>query len=118
MVEMMNQITPTENWLILAMFIYMNKGSNREAYAYKDMSGMFVGVARMFFHQSLTVYTVISDPFNGLNEHTRVQNPYISNSTAETYGNIRFKVGLNYNFNTTQSKYKGQGAGEEEKNRL
>ena len=118
MVEMMNQITPTENWLILAMFIYMNKGSNREAYAYKDMSGMFVGVARMFFHQSLTVYAVASDPYNGLNEHTRVQNPYISNSTAQNYSNFGFKVGLSYNFNTTQSKYKGQGAGEEEKNRL
>ena len=118
MVEMMNQITPTENWLILAMFIYMNKGSNREAYAYKDMSGVVVGVARMFFHQSLTVYTVISDPYNGLNEHTREQNSYISNSTAQNYSNFGFKVGLSYNFNTTQSKYKGQGAGEEEKNRL
>ena len=118
MVEWMNQITPAENWLILAMFTYVSKGSERETYAYKDMSGIVVGVGRMFFNQSLTVYAVVFDPYNGLNEHTRVQNPYISNSTAENYGNISFKVGLNYNFNTTQSKYKGQGAGEEEKNRL
>ena len=118
MVEMMNQITPTENWLLLALFTYASKGSNREAYAYKDMSGIVVGVARMFFHQSLTVYAVVFDPYNGLNEHTRVQNPYISNSTAQNYSNFGFKVGLSYNFNTTQSKYKGQGAGEEEKNRL
>ena len=117
-VELMNQITPSENWLILAMFIYASKGSDREAYAYKDMSGAFVGVARMFFNQSLTVYALVSDPFNSLNSHTRIQNSLISISDASKYSNTSFKVGLSYNFNTTQSKYKGQGAAEEEKSRI
>lgn len=118
MVEWMNQITPAENWLILAMFTYVSKGSERETYAYKDMSGIVVGVGRMFFNQSLTVYAVVFDPYNGLNTHSRIQNPFISETSYQSYNHFSFKMGLSYNFNSTQSKYKGQSSSEEEKSRL
>ena len=111
-VELMNQITPSENWLILAMFTYASKGSEREAYVYRDMSGMFVGVARMFFNQSLTVFAVVSDPYDGLSPYTRIENSLISLGSVSKYSNMSFKVGLNYNFNSTQSKYKGHSGGE------
>lgn len=117
-VEWMNQITPSENWLFLVMLLYKSKGSMQEAYIYKPGSGVFVGVARAFFHQSLSVYAVASDFYNGLNRHARIQNSYISNSTAYSYSNFSFKIGISYNFNTTQSKYKGKEISEEENNRM
>ena len=117
-VEWMNQITPSENWLFLVMLLYKSKGSMQEAYIYKPVSGVFVGVARTFFHQSLSVYAVASDFYNGLNRHARIQNSYISNSTAYSYSNFSFKIGISYNFNTTQSKYKGKEISEEENNRM
>ena len=117
-VEWMNQITPSENWLFLVMLLYKSKGSMQEAYIYKPGSGVFVGVGRAFFHQSLSVYAVASDFYNGLNRHDRIQNPYISNSTARNYSNFSFKIGISYNFNTTQSKYKGKEISEEENNRM
>ena len=117
-VEWMNQITPSENWLFLVMLLYKSKGSMQEAYIYKPGSGVFVGVARAFFHQSLSVYAVASDFYNGLNRHARIQNSYISNSTAYSYSNFSFKIGISYNFNTTQSKYKGKETNEEENNRM
>lgn len=117
-VEWMNQITPSENWLFLVMLLYKSKGSMQEAYIYKPGSGVFVGVGRAFFHQSLSVYAVASDFYNGLNRHARIQNSYISNSTAYSYSNFSFKIGINYNFNTTQSKYKGKEISEEENNRM
>ena len=117
-VEWMNQITPSENWLFLVMLLYKSKGSMQEAYIYKPVSGVFVGAVRTFFHQSLSVYTVASDFYNGLNRHDRIQNPYISNSTARNYSNFSFKIGISYNFNTTQSKYKGKEISEEENNRM
>ena len=117
-VEWMNQITPSENWLFLVMLLYKSKGSMQEAYIYKPGSGVFVGVARTFFHQSLSVYAVASDFYNGLNRHARIQNSYISNSTAYSYSNFSFKIGISYNFNTTQSKYKGKEISEEENNRM
>ena len=117
-VEWMNQITPSENWLFLVMLLYKSKGSMQEAYIYKPVSGVFVGAVRTFFHQSLSVYAVASDFYNGLNRHDRIQNPYISNSTARNYSNFSFKIGISYNFNTTQSKYKGKEISEEENNRM
>ena len=117
-VEWMNQITPSENWLFLVMLLYKSKGSMQEAYIYKPGSGVFVGVGRAFFHQSLSVYAVASDFYNGLNRHARIQNSYISNSTAYSYSNFSFKIGISYNFNTTQSKYKGKEISEEENNRM
>ena len=117
-VEWMNQITPSENWLFLVMLLYKSKGSMQEAYIYKPVSGVFVGAVRTFFHQSLSVYAVASDFYNGLNRHARIQNSYISNSTAYSYSNFSFKIGISYNFNTTQSKYKGKETSEEENNRM
>ena len=117
-VEWMNQITPSENWLFLIMLLYKSKGSMQEAYIYKPVSGVFVGAVRTFFHQSLSVYAVASDFYNGLNRHARIQNSYISNSTAYSYSNFSFKIGISYNFNTTQSKYKGKEISEEENNRM
>ena len=117
-VEWMNQITPSENWLFLVMLLYKSKGSMQEAYIYKPGSGVFVGVGRAFFHQSLSVYAVASDFYNGLNRHARIQNSYISNSTAYSYSNFSFKIGISYNLNTTQSKYKGKEISEEENNRM
>jgi len=117
-VEWMNQITPSENWLFLVMLLYKSKGSMQEAYIYKPVSGVFVGAVRTFFHQSLSVYAVASDFYNGLNRHDRIQNPYISNSTARNYSNFSFKIGISYNFNTTQSKYKGKEISEEENNQI
>ena len=117
-VEWMNQITPSENWLFLVMLLYKSKGSMQEAYIYKPVSGVFVGAVRTFFHQSLSVYAVASDFYNGLNRHDRIQNPYISNSTARNYSNFSFKIGVGYTFNTTQSKYKGKEISEEENNRM
>ncbi|MFC2634480.1 MAG: TonB-dependent receptor domain-containing protein [Capnocytophaga granulosa] len=117
-VEWMNQITPSENWLFLVMLLYKSKGSMQEAYIYKPGSGVFVGAVRTFFHQSLSVYAVASDFYNGLNRHARIQNSYISNSTAYSYSNFSFKIGISYNFNTTQSKYKGKETNEEENNRM
>ena len=117
-VEWINQITPKENWLFLVMLLYKSKGSMQEAYIYKPGSGVFVGVGRAFFHQSLSVYAVASDFYNGLNRHARIQNSYISNSTAYSYSNFSFKIGISYNFNTTQSKYKGKETNEEENNRM
>ena len=117
-VEWMNQITPSENWLFLVMLLYKSKGSMQEAYIYKPVSGVFVGAVRTFFHQSLSVYAVASDFYNGLNRHARIQNSYISNSTAYSYSNFSFKIGISYNFNTTQSKYKGKETNEEENNRM
>ena len=117
-VEWMNQITPSENWLFLVMLLYKSKGSMQEAYIYKPESGVFVGVGHAFFHQSLSAYAVACDFYNGLNRHARIQNPYISNSTAHNNSNFSFKIGISYNFNTTQSKYKGKEISEEENNRM
>lgn len=117
-VEMMNQIALSDNWMVLALFNYASRGTVREYYMNEPRSGVHLVVARMFFNQSLTVYGGVMDAFNQLNNHTEFRNPYVVSLATNNYSNYSIKIGLSYNFNATQSKYKGQNASEEERSRM
>ena len=117
-VEMMNQIALSDNWMVLALFNYASKGTVREYYMNEPRSGVHLVVARMFFNQSLTVYGGVMDAFNQLNNHTEFRNPYVVSRATNNYSNYSIKIGISYNFNATQSKYKGQNASEEERSRM
>ena len=117
-VEMMNQIALSDNWMVLALLNYASRGTVREYYMNEPRSGVHLVVARMFFNQSLTVYGGVMDAFNQLNNHTEFRNPYVVSQATNNYSNYSIKIGISYNFNATQSKYKGQNASEEERSRM
>ena len=107
--ELMNQIALNDKWLVLALFNYVSKGTEREYYMYEQRSGVHLFVARMLFNQSLTIYGGVMDAFNQLNNHSEFRNPYIMSRQSKNYENYCIKVGIDYNFNTTQNRYKGHG---------
>ena len=117
-VEMMNQIALSDNWMVLALLNYASRGTVREYYMSEPRSGVHLVVARMFFNQSLTVYGGVMDAFNQLNNHTEFRNPYVVSRATNNYSNYSIKIGISYNFNATESKYKGQNASEEERSRM
>ncbi|GJQ04666.1 outer membrane beta-barrel family protein [Capnocytophaga canimorsus] len=117
-VEMMNQFILSENWLGLFYVNYQSKGSL--AVTYREKSAIFsaIALARTFFNKSLQVYLVAQDVFNMSNATTVVQNSYITNRRFFDGNNRGINIGLQYTFNPTQNKYKGQGVDEDEKGRL
>ena len=75
-------------------------------------------VQKTFFGGNLTAALFANDIFRNLRERWTGYYP-VTTMTKDAYLYTQnIGVSLSYNFNTTRSKYKGTGAGNEEKNRL
>lgn len=97
--------------------------SYRSSYAstvsvYKEGGSLDINVYKSFFKSKLVCYLWGRDL---LQTQKRRYTMYGVNSTFTTKQDMDsrcFSIGIQYNFNTTRSKYKGTGAGNDEKNRL
>ncbi|MGM9733672.1 MAG: outer membrane beta-barrel protein [Prevotella sp.] len=97
--------------------------SYRSSYAstisvYKDGGSLDVNIYKSFFKNKLVCYLWGRDL---LQTQKRRYTMYGINSmftTKQDMDSRCFSIGIQYNFNTTRSKYKGTGAGNAEKNRL
>ena len=97
--------------------------SYRSSYAstvsvYKEGGSLDVNVYKSFFKSKLVCYLWGRDL---LQTQKRRYTMYGINSTFTTEQDMDsrcFSIGIQYNFNTTRSKYKGTSAGNDEKNRL
>ena len=75
-------------------------------------------VQKTFLDGNLTVALFANDIFRNLRERWTGYYP-VSTMAKDAYVYTQsVGVSLTYNFNATQSKYKGSGAGTSEKNRL
>ena len=73
---------------------------------------------KTFLDGSLTAALFANDIFRNLRERWTVYYP-VNTTAKDAYVYTRYVgLSLSYNFNTTRSKYKGTGAGNDEKNRL
>ena len=75
-------------------------------------------IQKTFFGESLTVAVFANDIFRNLRERWTGYYPVSTMSKDAYVYTQHIGVSLSYNFNATRSKYKGTGAGNEEKNRL
>ena len=108
-------INPSTKALIQASYT----GSNHWAFMYRGSN--FIMNARLqksFWDGRLTAAIYANDIFRTC--RTKLTTYYAIGSTAQDIYNYTQQVGLtlSYNFNASSSKYKGTGAGNDEKNRL
>ncbi len=85
---------------------------------YKEGGSVDVTVYKSFFKNKLSFWLSGRDL---LNTQKRKYTMYGINSTFTTNQDMdtrSFSIGIRYNFNTTRNKYKGTGAGNQEKDRL
>ena len=75
-------------------------------------------IQKTFFGESLTAAVFANDIFRNLRERWTGYYPVSTMSKDAYVYTQHIGVSLSYNFNATRSKYKGTGAGNEEKNRL
>ena len=116
--DLMNQFSLSDNANLFLMMMYRSKGSKDTVYGYKPMSMVALMFSHSFLNKSLEVYGGVMDAFGQMNAYDRVQNPYVTNNKHFDNNLRSFRIGLEYNFNATQSKYKGQQADGDQKNRM
>ena len=116
--NLMNQFSLSDNANLFLMMMYRSKGSKDTAYGYKPQGMVILMFSHSFLNKSLEVYGGVMDIFNQMGTYDRFQNPYVTNNKHFDSNTRSFRIGLEYNFNATQSKYKGQQADGDQKNRM
>ena len=83
----------------------------------KGYSVLNLSVKKFFLKKSLSVQLEANDLFHSQCDSERLTAPCMTMVREGKMNTRSFGVTLTYNFNSTQSKYKGTGAGNEEKRR-
>lgn len=106
-IESMNQFIFSENIMGLLLLNYRSKGSIATQYFHEPMGMVSFIMVHSFFNKKLDVYAGVMDAFGTTNQNATIQNHSITNRSRFD-NNIRsFRIGFEYKFNSTQSKYKG-----------
>ncbi len=108
-------VNPTTKFLLQANYT----GSNHWAFMYRYSNfSVDARLQKSFLNGQLMCTLYANDIFR--TSENRIVTYYAIGKTDQTYYNYTQCVGLtlSYNFNTTRSKYRGTGAGNEEKTRL
>ena len=77
-----------------------------------------VGISKSFLKSRLTIQLYGKDLFNQeINRFTSYSQAVVDSGVSD-FGHRKVQLSVRYAFNATRSRYKGQGAGAAEKNRL
>ena len=113
-----NIVTLPHNWLLQADFMMHTHGYQQNAWFDCTNPILSLSISKDFFKRRLNVKLTGSDLFNGgINRFTLYSNRLMI-SKEEDNDSRCVQLSLRYRFNVTPSKYKGTGAGNDEKSRL
>lgn len=108
-VESMNQLMLSENTVGYILLACQSEGAmGANEYAYKPSGMLALMMSHAFFNRKLEVYCGVMDVFNTLGSPTLNENQYVTHIKYYDPNVRSFRLGLQYKFNPTQSKYKGQ----------
>ena len=99
-------------------FRYQGPGHYQNIYLDYHQTVLNVSLVKTFFHDRLSIKLAGEDLLDRSRDGNRVYNQQVQLYQGNYYDRRRFVVTLRYKFNTTRSKYKGEGAGNDEKNRF
>ena len=113
-----NTLTLPEGFMINIDYTFQGKGDSRVYHMLKTLNNLNASVRKSFLKNALTVEVFANDILDDQAVEMKMYSKAYSlkqwsKTSMRTYG-----VTLRYNFNTTQSKYKGTGAGKSQKDRM
>lgn len=114
---MRNRFAIRRDFTISVNLSYLSSYANTVS-VYKKSGNIDLNIYKSFFKNKLICNIWIRDL---LNTQKRRYTMYGINSMFTTNQDMDtrcFSIGIQYNFNTTRNKYKGTGAGNDEKKRL
>lgn len=112
-----NSISLPHHWVIDADAMVQTSGNAQNCYL-KAVSYLNLGIRKSFFNDCLTIQLKANDILNNNNERILLYNGDIKVGSNNYHESRNIILSLRYRFNTSQSKYKGIGAGANEKKRF
>mgnify|MGYP002520679803 CR=1 FL=1 len=100
------------------MMSYITKGHEQNQYLYKPMFCTNVSVYKACLKNRLSFQLFIYDLFGTNDSHMIAHFGKIKEMVYDGLSTSKVSLTIRYKFNTTRSKYKGTGAGQEQKNRM
>ncbi|MDO4879730.1 MAG: outer membrane beta-barrel family protein [Capnocytophaga sp.] len=113
-----NQYIFSEKWVGILEANYFSKGSIDDTYYNKSITNIIFVLSRSLYQNKMQIFGGIEYVLNTPNKGSEITNPFISNKIYTDNYHPNIFVAFLYNFNSTQSKYKGHSAAEEEKSRM
>jgi hypothetical protein len=99
-------------------FRYQGPGHYQNIYLDYHQTVLDVSIVKTFFNDRLSIKLAGEDLLDRRRDGNLVYNHQVKLWQGNYYDRRQFVVTIRYKFNTTRSKYKGTGAGNDEKNRL
>jgi hypothetical protein len=99
-------------------FVYQSPGDNQNVHLNHHVAGLDLALTKTFFRDRLSLKVAGQDLLNSYKEGALIRAPKIDIYQLNSTDSRCVSVTLRYRFNTTDSKYRGKGAGNEEKDRL
>lgn len=112
-----NSFSLPKNWIFNVDLMVQTAGNAQNCYI-KASGYVNVDVSKSFFNNDLTIKFSANDIFDTNNERIVMYNGDIKVSANNYQESRNVNMSVRYTFNTSRSKYKGSGAGNDEKNRL
>ena len=99
-------------------FSYQGPGHYQNIYLDYHQAVLNISIVKTFFNDRLSIKLAGEDLFDRSRDGNLVYNHQVKLWQGNYYDRRRFVATIRYKFNTTRSKYKGTGAGNDEKSRL
>ncbi|MBP5770229.1 MAG: TonB-dependent receptor family protein [Bacteroidaceae bacterium] len=99
-------------------FSYQGLGHYENAYLGYHRTDLGISLVKTFFNDHLSIKLAGEDLLDRNREAITCYTHHVHLQQGNYYARRRFVATIRYKFNTTRSKYKGTGAGNDEKNRL
>ncbi len=105
-------------WVVSADTYLTTKGHSENCYDTRNKGAFNFSITKPLLNNHLSVQLKVSDLFHTEKQGVLLYAGAMQSEQISWYDSREFSFTLRYKFNTTRSKYKGTGAGLEEKNRL
>lgn len=112
-----NSISLQKDWIIDVDFMAQTSGDGQNCNI-KFVSYLNIGVRKSLLNNCLDVQLKVNDIFNTNNERVTMYHDDIKVSSSNYKESRNVMITVQYKFNATRTRYKGSGAGQEEKNRF
>ena len=99
-------------------FRYQGPGHYQNIYLDYHQTVLDVSIVKTFFNDRLSIKLAGEDLLDRRRDGNLIYNHQVKLWQGNYYDRRQFVATIRYKFNTTRSKYKGTGAGNDEKNRL
>ena len=117
-IQFSNTLVLPKGFMINADYAFQGKGDSRIYHLMRPTNNLNASVRKGFLNNTLTLEIFANDIFDDNITLMRMYNDAYSLNQWSKVSMRTFGMTLRYNFNTTQSKYKGTGAGEEQQARM